>query len=151
MGRKILAIVCALIVSMGIIGLGEMIVSKWHVIGLEPGKNPDGAALAPYLGSVSMPGLAFLIATYAVAAFLGGFVSIKMARRFSTGMTVPVVTGIAIMLGGVVDLFLLVPYHPIWVRLVCLLVCVPLSLLGYRFARHPKDAYRPSMTVQNQS
>jgi hypothetical protein len=140
-----------LVVSLGIIGLGEMLAGKWHIVGLEPGKNPDGTALAPYLDSISTPGLFFLIGSFAVAAFLGGFISIKMARRFSSGMTVPVVTGVLIMLLGAIDLFLIVPYHPGWVIAVCLLLCIPMSLLGYRFARQPKDAYRPSMSAQSQS
>ena len=144
MGRKALAVISGLIVAMGFIFVGEMIVIKWSLIPIEPGKNPNGDVLGPYFASVPAQGLLFLAATYAVAAFLGGFISIKMARRFSEGLTVPVVTAVLIMLFGAIDLFAITPYFPAWANLLCLLVCVPFAMVGYRFARLPKDVYRHS-------
>lgn len=146
MGRKVLAVVTALIVVIGIIFLGEMIMLKYTQVPVIAGKNPPEAdAMRPYFASVSMQGLAFLFSTYVVASFLGGFVSIKMARRWTSGMNLPVVTGTLIALLAVIDLFGIVPYYPIWARIVCILLCVPLALLGYRFARLPKDAYPHSV------
>lgn len=145
MGRKVLAIVTALVIALGVIMLGEMIMLKYSEIRIVSGANPSGPVMGPYFSTLTGLGVAFLFSTYIVASFLGGFVSIKMARRWTSGMNVPVVTGALIALIGVIDLFGVVPYYPIWSRIVCLLICIPMALIGYRFARLPKDAYPHSV------
>ena len=132
MGRIILAVVVALIVAFAIITIVEMLGAT---VVLPPSSEvlKDSAATRQYM--MNLPTLAYVMVVigWILGAFAAGFIVTKMSRRESPGITLPIVVG-ALMTVGAIANFVLLP-HPTWFIIVGLVVFVPLSLLGHRFAR----------------
>ena len=57
-----------------------------------------------------------------------------MSRQVSTGVVLPIIVGALLMIGGVLN-FIMLPGQPVWFMAAALVTFVPLSLVGYRFAR----------------
>jgi hypothetical protein len=133
MGRKILAVIVALITAWGIILIVEMIASRlWSTPNnLEYMSRGDMAA---YFSSLPVTAYVVVLVGYLIAAFFGGFIVTKMSRRESPGVTLPIVIGIVLTLGAILN-FVTLPGQPIWVIVVGVLIFIPLSLTGHRFAR----------------
>jgi hypothetical protein len=133
MGRKILAVITGLITAVAVIMIGEMMMSMWGFIA--PGKNPVATSdEAQHFATIPTSGYVFLALIYAVASFAGGFVVWKMSRRWSSGPTLALVVAGVLFLSGILNFFVLVPYHPLWVSLLCLAIYFPFTLLGYKIA-----------------
>ena len=134
MGRKILAVVVAMIVAIGIIMIGQMVMgSMWTPP--SPTIREDPAAMRLYIESLPTQAFMVLVGIYAISSFAGGFIVTKMSRRESPGMTLPSIIGVLLLIAGILNFFVFVPFHPLWVTVVCLVSYIPLSLLGHRFAR----------------
>ena len=70
---------------------------------------------------------------YALAAFAGGFISTKTGRRWSPGLTLALVVGILLTIGSA--LMSAMWPQPTWFVITSVIIFVPISLIGYRFAR----------------
>jgi lysylphosphatidylglycerol synthetase-like protein (DUF2156 family) len=132
MGRKILAVIVAMITGVAIIWVGWMIST---MLAFNTPKNLE------YLSTQdidtyarSLPTSAYIAALigYAVAAFAGGFISTKMGRRWGGGMSLALVVGGLLTVGSLLTSFTWP--QPMWLVLVSLLIFIPFSLIGYRFA-----------------
>ena len=134
MGRKILAVFVGWVVAAAVMLLGQMLMATlWS-----PPPTAvwgDEAMLREYIDALPTAAFIALAAIYAVAAFAGGFIVTKMARRVSPGPTLPIVLATILFVGGLFNFFVALPYHPVWVTLLCLALYYPLALLGHRFAR----------------
>ncbi|MEQ1923351.1 MAG: hypothetical protein ABL952_12665 [Pyrinomonadaceae bacterium] len=133
MGRKILAVVVALIVSFGIIMIVEMINS---LVVMPPSAEimEDSVRLRDFMANVPPLGYVIVLIGYFIASFAGGFIVTKMGRQVSNGLTLPVIIGIILTLGMIGNIFLL-PGQPIWFIIIGLLMFIPVSLFGHRLAR----------------
>lgn len=133
MGRKILAVVVALIVAVGIIWLVEMGNS---MIVMPPSADVinDPAKLRDFMATVPMTAYVVVLVGYVIASFAGGFIVTKMARQVSSGTALPIIVGALLMIAFILNLVML-PGQPLWFAVFGLLTYVPLSLLGHRFAR----------------
>ena len=134
MGRKILAVVVAMIIAVAIIWIGWMIST---MIAPNPINNFEYATtseLADYIRRLPNASYLAAIVGYVLASFAGGFIVTKMSRRESTGMTLPIIIGVLLELGMVANILML-PGQPIWFIVAGFLTFIPLSLLGHRFAR----------------
>lgn len=133
MGRKILAVVVALIVAVGIIMLVQMGNS---MVVMPPSQEvmSDPARLRDFMTNLPMTAYVVVLIGYIIASFAGGFIVTKMARQVSTGVTLPIVVGGFLTLAMIMNLVSL-PGQPLWFAVLCLLSFIPLSLLGHRFAR----------------
>lgn len=134
MGRKILAVVVALIVAGAIIMIGQMVMSAMWAAP-SPTIREDPAAMRSYVEGLPTQAFIVLAVVYAIASFAGGFIVTKMGRRFSPGMTLPLIIGILLLIGGILNFFVVVPYHPAWVTALCLLIYIPFTLVGHKVAQ----------------
>lgn len=133
MGRKILAVIVAWITAGAIILIGQMFMgSVWAPP--TPTIREDPAAMRAYVEGLPTAAFVVLAIIYAIASFAGGFVVTKMGRRWSPGLTLPLIIGILLTIGGILYFFWAVPYHPIWVTILCLLIYIPVTLLGHKVA-----------------
>ncbi len=133
MGRKILAVVVAWIVAVAIM----MIVEMGNSIVLAPPGDAvmkDPAALREYMANGPMTAYVIVLVGYILASFVGGFIVTKMSRRESPGLSLPIVIGVLLELGMVANILML-PGQPMWFIVVGLLIFIPVTLLGHRFAR----------------
>jgi hypothetical protein len=133
MGRKILAVVVALIVAIVVMMIVEMINSIFMAPPSEAVMK-DPVALREFMANG--PATAYLIVLfgYILASFIGGFIVTKMSRQVSQGVTLPLIVGILLMLAMVSNVMML-PGQPIWFVIAGLVVFIPVTLLGHRFAR----------------
>ncbi len=133
MGRKILAVIVAMIVAMAVI----MIVEMGNSMVIMPPSEAvmrDPAALRDFMANGPVKAYVIVLIGYDLAAFAGGFIVTKMSRRESPGLTLPVIVGVLLTLGTVGNLIML-PGQPIWFAILSLCTFVPITLLGHRFAR----------------
>ena len=133
MGRKILAVVVAMITALAIMMIVEMINS---VVIMPPSadvmKDPD--KLREFMANGPVKAYIIVLIGYFLAAFAGGFIVTKMSRRESPGMTLPIIIGVLLTVGMIGNLFLL-PGQPLWFAVAGLLLFIPVTLFGHRLAR----------------
>lgn len=134
MGRKILAVIVGWIVAATIMLIGQMLMATmWSPP--PTAVRSDNDILRAYMAELPTQAFVALLVIYALASFGGGFIVTKMGRRFSSGMTLPIVVATLLFIGGIINFFVTIPYHPLWVSIVGLAIFFPFTLLGYKFAR----------------
>ena len=133
MGRKILAVVVAMVVAIAIMMVVEMANS---MVIMPPSDDvmKDAAKLREFMANGPVKAYVIVLVGYVLASFAGGFIVTKMSRRESPGLTLPIIIGVLLELGMVANMLML-PGQPIWFVVAGFLTFIPLSLLGHRFAR----------------
>ncbi len=134
MGRKILAVVVALIAAIAVISIVEMINSAIVPTPTLDVLN-DVAKFRDFMTKLPVTAYVVVLIGYLLGAFTGGFIVTKMSRRESPGMQLPILIGAILTLGGLLNFFVMLPGQPLWFICVSLISYIPLSLLGHRFAR----------------
>lgn len=134
MGRKILAVVTAWIAAGVIILIGQMFMASFWPAPT-PAVRESAELMQAYIETLPTAAFITLAAIYAVASFTGGFVATKMGRRWSEGPTLALIVGALLEIGAFINFFVVLPYHPMWVTVLCLLIYVPFALIGYKVAR----------------
>lgn len=134
MGRRILAVIVAMIVAFGIMMLIYMGNS---MVVMPPSQDVmnDPAKMRDYMTKLPMTAYVVVLASYVIASFVAGFIVTKMSRQVSTGLTMPLIVGGLLTLGAIWNFFVSLPGQPMWFVVLSLLTYIPLSLLGHRFAR----------------
>lgn len=133
MGRKILAVVVALIVSFGIILIVEMI-NRLVVIPPSAEIMEDSVRLRDFMTNVPPLGYVIVLIGYFLASFAGGFIVTKMSRQVSQGITLPIIVGAILTLYSIAWI-ILVPGQPMWFIIIAILMSIPATLFGHRLAR----------------
>ena len=132
MGRKILAVVVALIVAFAIM----MIVEMLNSLQIAPPSSEvmgDPAKLREYMASGPVQAYVVVLIGYFLASFAGGFLVKNMSRRESPGMALPILIGVILTIGGILN-FLMLPGQPVWFMALATLIFIPIALLGAKFA-----------------
>lgn len=134
MGRKILALVVALITAIGVILITEMISTMAAPNYPGNARHMTADEMKAYIATLPPMAFAIMLIGHILAAFAGGFVATKMGRRWSQGSTLAIIVGVLLTLAAIAN-FLMLPGQPGWF-VVALLVCnIPSALIGYRLAR----------------
>jgi MFS family permease len=133
MGRKILAVIVGFIVASAIF----IIVQMGNSIVMAPPSAEvmaDRAKLAEYMASGPTTAYIVVLIGYIIGSFAGGFVATKMGRRWSPGATLAIIVGSLLTLAMIANIMML-PGQPLWFIVASLLLFIPVTLIGYRFAR----------------
>lgn len=133
MGRKILAIVVALIAAMAVI----MIVQMLNSLVVPPPSQDvinDPAKFREFMATLPMTAYVVVLIGYFLGSFAGGFIVKNMSRRESPGMALPILIGGVLTIGGILNFFVFLPGQPIWFVILAFLIYIPVSLLGAKFA-----------------
>ena len=133
MGRKILAVIVAMVVAVAIFMIVEMI-NTMVVAPPSDAVMKDPAALREFMANGPVKAYIIVLIGYLIGSFAGGFIVTKMSRRESPGLTLPIIVGALVSLGMVANILFL-PGQPIWFVVASIVIFIPLSLLGHRFAR----------------
>ena len=133
MGRKILAVVVAWIVAVAIMLIVEM-GNSMVIMPPSDAVMKDPVALREYMANGPVTAYVIVLIGYILASFVGGFIVTKMSRRESPGLTLPIIIGVLLTLGMVANILML-PGQPLWFVIIGLLIFIPITLLGHRFAR----------------
>jgi hypothetical protein len=134
MGRKVLAVVVGMIVAWAIILIFQMANS---VVVRPPTADVmnDPELMRQFWATVPTTGYIVVLAGYILGAFGGGFIVTKMSRRESPGNTLPILIGVLLLIGGLLNFFVILPGQPVWFMALSLILFIPMALLGHRFAR----------------
>ncbi len=133
MGRKVLAVIVALIAATAVIMIVQMMNSFLVMPPSEEVMN-DPARLRQYMET--LPPLAYIIVLvgYFLGSLAAGFIVRNMSRRESPGIGLAVLVGVILMVGGILNFFVMLPGQPVWFIALSMLTYIPVSLLGYKFA-----------------
>jgi len=139
-GRKVLAVVCGLVSAWGTIILGKMIATDAGYS--EPAwlEYMNRGEVAAYDASQPPAVYVTLLISSIVGAFFGGYIVTNMSRRESPGMTLTLVVAGFLILGGLVNFFVLLPGQPAWLVVATLLSYIPITIVGHIVARAEHEA-----------
>lgn len=127
-----MAVVVAMITSVAIIWVTYMIASMFAPHTPKNLEYLSREEIAAYMQTYPTSGYIAVAVGYAIAAFAGGFISTKMGRRWSSGMSLAIVVGLLLTAGSILISFTWP--QPTWLIVISLLIFIPISLLGYKFA-----------------
>lgn len=134
MGRKILAVVAALITASAIFLLIQMIAT---LFAFETPKNIEYMTreeIAAYMKTVPVGGYLTVLFGYLLGSFAGGWMVTKVSKaRNSTAL--PFLVGALLTIGAIGNFFFVLPGQPLWFVVLSLISYIPLALFGHRFAR----------------
>lgn len=134
MGRKILAVVVALIAALAIM----MVIQMLNSILVQPPSADvmgDPAKLKEFMAGLPSTAYLVVLISYVLASFAGGFIVTKMSRQVSSGPTLAIIIGAMLTIGGILNFFVMLPGQPMWFIAASLISYIPIALLGYRLAR----------------
>ncbi len=132
--RKILSILGGVAAAMIAITLLQMLTLLVHPLP-SPEMVNDPDAIRRWVVEMPVSANLLLAFAYAVGSFAGGFVAGRIAGADPFGMTAAVIIGVLLTLSGAVNFFVTMPGSPIWMIVLCLVIYIPFSVLGYRFSR----------------
>ena len=135
MGRKVLALVCGLVSAWGIIWFGKMIATDAGYIEPAGLEYMSREQIASYLASQPMPVYATLLIVSIIGAFFGGFIVSNMSRREGADFNLTMIVAAFLILGGIVNFFVLLPGQPAWLIAATLLSYIPVTWFGHKFAQ----------------
>jgi predicted MFS family arabinose efflux permease len=130
MARRILSIVVALIVALGLVMgfeyLGGFLFQHPDVDMKNPTTISDSMA--------SMPIAAFLwvLLGYAVSSFIGGLIASLISGR--TKVQPALIVGAMLMVGGIM-MIIVIPYHPLWFIIASVFAYIPFAWFGHLLVR----------------
>jgi hypothetical protein len=142
MGRKILAVVTAMITGFAIIWVGWMISTLAALSTPSQMEHVGQSDLNKY--AADTPPMFWIVGliSYALAGFAAGFVVTKMARRWTTGgYALSIVCGVLLTLWAVAGYFRFP--GPIWFLIAAILIFVPSALIAHRMAEGRSHPHLP--------
>ncbi len=132
MGRKVLAVITAMITAFGIIGVTYMISTMMAPFYPKNLEYMGTAELQAYWSQVPPSTYGVVLAGYIVAAFAAGFIATKMGRRWSEGTSLAFICGLLLSAWEIVSVMFWA--QPWWFIIASVVLIVPASLVGYKFA-----------------
>jgi hypothetical protein len=134
MGRTILALVCGLATAWGIIVIDKLIAfGGWESTGRAIGFM-SREELITYISTRPMAFNVTLLIGSILGGLFGGLVVTGMSRREHAGISMSVVLGVFLILGGLVNYFVLLPGSPAWLVGATLISYIPMSVIGNKLA-----------------
>ena len=127
--RAVVGVVAGIVVAWLVI-----VLSQWLSASLYPPPSgtdlTDSAVLADFINTAPVTAMACVIAGYALAALLGGWVAARIARAHPR-IAAMIVGGMVLL--GVVANYTMIP-HPAWMLVSGVLMPLPMAWLGARLA-----------------
>lgn len=133
MGRIVLAVIVAMIAALAVI----MIVQMLNTLVAPPPTAEvinDPAKMRDFIANLPVQAFVVVLVGYFLGSFAGGFIVRNMSRRESPGMTLPILIGAILTVGGILNFFVMMPGQPVWFVILSLLTFIPVSMLGAKFA-----------------
>ena len=134
MGRKILAIVSALITAWGIILVGKMFSTEGGFTTPANLEYMNRAEVAAYFSSQPTSTYVGLLIASVIGALFGGYIVTNMSRRESPGLSLTLVVAVFLIIGGIANFYFLLPGQPLWLVISTLVMYIPVTLLGHWMA-----------------
>jgi MFS family permease len=134
MGRRTLAVIVALIVAVAIFLVAQMVGTLFPAA--SP-KNYDYMSMqerSTYFGSMPIGAYLTNIFGYLLGSIAAGWIVAKVSQDRHT-LTLPLIVGVILTIGGILNFFVAAPGQPVWVVVVSLVIFIPFTLIGQKFSR----------------
>ncbi len=142
MGRKILAIVTAMITGFAVIWVGWMISTLAPFAAPSQMEHVGQSDVNHYAASAPPMTYAIALVSYALAGFAAGFIVSKMSSRWTTGSY-----ALSIVCGVLLTVWAIVAYFsfpgPIWFLIAAIVIITPSALIAHRFAEGRSNPHLP--------
>jgi MFS family permease len=132
MGRKILAVVVAMITASGIIWVTFMIGTMMAPFYPKNLEYMGQAEVQAYANGLPTSTFAVDLAGCLVAAFFAGFISTKMGRRWGGGSTLAFICGVLMIVAELISVAFWP--QPLWFVIASVVLFIPAAMIGYKFA-----------------
>jgi len=134
MGRKLLAIISAIVVASAIFLIILMISTMFAVDTPKNLEYMSAAERAHYFGSMPIGAYLTIAFGYVLGSIAAGWMVTKVGQ-VRDGIIWPVIVGGLLTIGGCLVFFVVLPGQPTWLITLSLLIYIPFSILGYFLAR----------------
>lgn len=133
MKRNILALAAGLVTAWAIIVIDKLIaIGGW----------PTGSALefmtrneiTAYFSSQSLAFYMTLLIGSVLGGFFGSYIASNMSRRENRGFAMPLAVAAFLIIGAMVNFFVLFPGQPVWLMVATIGLYVPVTLLARKLA-----------------
>jgi hypothetical protein len=142
MGRKVLALVTALITAFAIIFTGWIISQMAAFSSMSYSQYASYNDWLNYANSAPPLYWAIGLISYALAGFAGGWIVSKMAKRWSSGGY-----ALSMMVAGILTVFSVAAYFafpgPAWFLIGTIFIFGPTAALAHRMAEGPAHVHLP--------
>ena len=130
MGKRILAVVVAILAAMAVIMGFETLSGVLFKTPNEP------KSIAEMMANMPAAAYLWLLLGYVVSSFIGGLVATYISGRNQAQPSI--IVGAVLLVGGIMN-FIKIPYHPVWVMITGVLLFIPCAWLGYLLAKQKKE------------
>ena len=133
MNRKILALASGLVTAWGIIVIDKLIaIGGWPTGGAV--EYMTRSEITAYFSSQPLAFYVTLLIGSVLGGFFGSYIAANMSRRERPGIIMPLTVASFLILGALVNFFVLFPGQPVWLIVATIGLYVPVSLLGRKMA-----------------
>jgi len=134
MGRKVLAVIVAILFSACIFLLVQMIATMFPAFSPKNLEYMSAAEREAYFSSMPMGAYITIALGSILASIAGGWISTNVGKA-SDSNTLPMIVATLLALSGLVWFFLYVPGQPWWLIAIAIVLCFPFAFVGHKLAR----------------
>ena len=133
MKRMILALASGLVTAWGIIAIDKLIaIGGWPTGGAV--RYMTQSEMVAYFSSQPLPFYMTLLIGSVLGGFFGSYVASNMSRRERPGIIMPIAVAAFLILGALVNFFVVFPGQPVWLMVATIGLYVPVTLLARKLA-----------------
>ena len=125
MKKRILSVMAGVVAGFITVSIGDAITQQLYPAN---GLNyQDKEALKNFISHLPTSCFVIMLCFWCLSSFIGGFVAGKVNQE--TWMLSSILTGL-ILLAASVGNMVMIPYHPNWMMVSCIILYIPLAYLG---------------------
>src|SRR5512144_2148910 len=133
MGRKMLAVIVAVIFAGAIFLIVQMVATMFPAVAPKNLEYMTAAERQAYFSSMPTAAYVTIAIGTLLASFAGGWIATNVGKA-SDSNSLPLIVAALLVLSGLVWFFGFAPGQPWWLIGSALILCVPFSLIGHRLA-----------------
>jgi hypothetical protein len=134
MGRKVLAVIVALILANAIFFIAEMVGTIFAPFSPKNLEYMTMQERSAYFGSMPLGAYLTMIIGYLLGSIAAGWIAAGVSKdRHSP--TLPLIVGVLLTIGGLLNFFVILPGQPVWMIVISLLIFIPMTLVGQHLSR----------------
>jgi flagellar biosynthesis component FlhA len=134
MGRKLLAVIVAIIVAGAIFLVVQMIATMFPAFAPKNLEYMTAAERHAYFSSMPMGAYIVIALGVVLASIAAGWIATNVGKA-SDSNALPMIVAALLALSGLVWFFGVAPGQPWWLIVIAIILCFPFSLFGHRIAR----------------
>jgi hypothetical protein len=134
MGRKVLAVIVAILVSGCIFLLVQMIATLFPAFSPKNLEYMSMAEREAYFSSMPVGAYVTIALGTILASIAAGWIATNVGKA-SDSNTLPMIVATLLALSGLVWFFLFAPGQPWWLIGIAIILCFPFAYVGHKLAR----------------